>query len=396
MRLIGKTNIDFQGKRHFWMTLSGILIIIGLANVILRGGPNYSIDFTGGLSVILRSSPPPGRENINEEAMRRSLDKVGIVGSEVKTSRSTEGEDLLIRMKQQGRYKPPEALIRAKLDEKFSGAWHVVPDNQLKPEWTKDLTGISYVAITTEIPLENLREVISNVDVDNPNITKYQLETGDPVYIVSGEGRDAISRLLKVLHFDYPDYKFDIRSIELVGPRIGAELRGKAILAIIASWALIIIYLWWRFDLIFGVAAVIALIHDVLVTFSIMSFFNFEISMTVVGAYLTLIGFSVNDTIVIFDRIRENLKRFRDLSLKEIVNLSINQNLSRTIITSGTVLIVVTILTLLGGEVLFTFSLTMLIGCFVGTYSSIYIASPILIDYVERTGKTIGKRMKGK
>ncbi|MBM3326723.1 MAG: protein translocase subunit SecF [Calditrichaeota bacterium] len=396
MKLIGKTNIDFQRVRHLWMTLSGILIIVGLANVILRGGPNYSIDFTGGLSALLRSTAPAGQEQISEEVMRNSLEKVGIEGAEVKTSRSTEGEDLLLRMKQQGRYKPPEAFIRAKLDEKYAGVWHIVPDDQLDSEWLKELTGVSYVAIATEIQTDALKELLNSVDIDNPSIAAHKLESGDSIFILSGEGRDAISRLLKVLRSDYPDYHFEIRSIDLVGPRIGAELRGKAILAIIASWVLIILYLWWRFDFIFGVAAVIALIHDVLVTFAVMSFFDFEISMTVVGAYLTLIGFSVNDTIVVFDRIRENLKRFRDMSLKENINLSINQNLARTLITNGTVLVVVAVLTVFGGEVLFTFSLTMLIGCFVGTYSSIYIAAPILIDYVERTGRPIGRKMKGK
>jgi len=166
------------------------------------------------------------------------------------------------------------------------------------------------------------------------------------------------------------------------------------VLALIASWVLIIIYLWWRFDLVFGIAAVVALVHDVMITLGVLSFFNYEISMTVVGALLTLIGYSVNDTIVVFDRIRENIRRYRERSLKEIINESINQTLSRTIITNGTVFIVVTVLFLFGGDVLRGFAFAMVIGSIVGTYSSVYIASPILIDYVEKTGRQIAQRIK--
>ncbi|MBM3328095.1 MAG: protein translocase subunit SecF [Calditrichaeota bacterium] len=396
IRFIGKTNIDFQSKRHFWMTLSGIVILAGLVSLVLRGGPNYSIDFTGGLAVLLRSHAPQGAAPLDEEMMRRSLDKIGISGSEVKTSRSAEGEDLLIRMKEETRFKPPEALIRARLDETHSGEWQVVPDNQLNQTGLERLKGRSYVAVSTELSEAVLSGLLRTVEIDNPEAIRYATETGDQVWILSGDGRDPISRLLKVLREDYPGYTFDVRSIELVGPRIGAELRGKAMLALLVSWGLIILYLWWRFDLVFGIAAIIALVHDILITIGVLGFLNYEISMTVVGALLTLIGFSVNDTIVTFDRIRENLRRFKDHPVKEVVNNSINQTLARTIITSGTVLLVVIVLFYNGGEVLHGFALAMLIGLLVGTYSSIYIAAPILIDYTERTGKPLAKRIKAK
>ena len=200
----------------------------------------------------------------------------------------------------------------------------------------------------------------------------------------------------KALVADHPDYQYEIRAIDMVGPRIGSELRNQAMLAAVASWGLIILYLWWRYDLVFGIAAIVALLHDAMITIAFLEFFNYEISMTVISAILTLIGFSTNDTIVVFDRIRENIKKSRDKSLKEVINESINQTLSRTIITSGTVFLVVAVLYFMGGEVLRGFSFAMLIGVVVGTYSSIYIAAPILIDYVERTGHQFTKTMKTK
>jgi preprotein translocase subunit SecF len=394
MHLIGKTNIDFQSRRHFWMTLSGLCILAGIVSLILHGGPNYSIDFTGGLSIILRSHAPQGKPEITEEMVRNSLDQIGITGSEVKTSRSPEGEDLLVRIKGEGRFRPPEALIRNKLDEKFSTAWQVVPDEQLDPEGLDELSGFSYVAVKTAISQSDLISALRETEIDNPRILLHKTQNSEDVLILAGEGRDPVSRWRKQLDKEYPGYRFEIRSIEMVGPRIGAELRTSALLALMASWVLIIIYLWWRFDLVFGIAAVVALVHDVMITLGVLSFFNYEISMTVVGALLTLIGYSVNDTIVVFDRIRENLRRYRERSLKEIINESINQTLSRTIITNGTVFIVVTVLFLFGGEVLRGFAFAMVIGSIVGTYSSVYIASPILIDYVEKTGRQIGQRIK--
>ena len=394
MQLIGKTNIDFQSRRHFWMTMSGLCILAGIISIILHSGPNYSIDFTGGLSIVLRSYAPAGEANITEEMVRNSLSQLGITSSEVKTSRAPEGEDLLVRIKGEGRFRPPEALIRTKLDEKFSTAWQVVPDEQLASEGLDDLRGLSYVAVKTEVARSELENALAEVEIDNPKIITHQTENGEDVLILAGEGRDPVSKWRRQLEKEFPNYRFEIRSIDMVGPRIGAELRTNALLALIASWLLIILYLWWRFDLVFGIAAVIALVHDVMITFGVLSMFNYEISMTVVGALLTLIGFSVNDTIVVFDRIRENIRRYRDRPLKDVINESINQTLSRTIITNGTVFIVVVILFLFGGEVLRGFAFAMVVGSIVGTYSSVYIASPILIDYAERSGKPIDRRIR--
>jgi len=378
------------------MTLSALLILAGLIATVMRGGPKLSIDFTGGVSLTVRAIPGVNQGSLGEEEVRATIDRAGIEGAEVKTSRSTGGEDLLISFKEKERVRTPEALIRAALDSLYPGKWRVVADDQLSPFGMEVLRQMSYVGVSTSLSKDELQSVLACVPIDDSQLLPHKTESGENVWLLAGHGRDAISRLIKELRADHPNYQFEVRSIDMVGPRIGSELRNKAFLALVASWILIIIYLWWRFDLIFGLAAVIALVHDVLITYGIMVIADFEISMTVIGAFLTLIGFSVNDTIVTFDRIRENLKRYRDLELKQLINLSINQTLSRTIVTNGTVFLVVAILLFYGGEVLRSFSFAMFVGCIIGTYSSIYIASPILIDYVEKTKRPLAQKMKNK
>ncbi len=395
-KLLSNTSIDFQSQRHFWMTFSGIAILAGFVGIIFRGGLNLSIDFAGGVAMTLRSTAISGQGLLGEGAVRTALENVGIQDAEVKSSRSADSEDLLIHFKQDERIRTPELLIRTLLDSLYSGQWSPVADNQLGVDATSSLTDISFLAVRTTLTQEQLTSIVNSANVDGPRVIASKTETGEDVWILAGKGRDAVSRLRTNLSQENPNYQFEVRSIEVVGPRIGSELRTKALLAVFASWLLIILYLWWRFDLVFGIAAVIALIHDVLITFGIMGILNFEFSMTVVGAFLTIIGFSVNDTIVTFDRIRENLKRHHLMDLKQLINLSINQTLSRTIITNGTVFVVVTVLLIFGGDVLRPFSFAMFVGSIVGTYSSIYIASPILIDYVEKSGRPLAKKMKNK
>ncbi len=394
-KILNKTNIDFQSKRHAWMTFSGVVILAGLISVVFQG-LNLGIDFTGGTALTLRAKSTSGSGELGEENVRQVLQNIGIEGAEVKASRSSEGEDLLIHFKEENRSRTVEALVRYQLDSLHSGKYTVVADEQLSPTGLDVFRDMSYVAIRTSIPASDLENIVGRIGVDEPKVARHLTEQGESVYILAGKGHDPISKLREALRKDFSNYEFEIRSIEVVGPRLGSELRNKAALAIVASWFLIILYLWFRFDLVFGIAAVIALIHDVAITLGIMSIFGFEISMTVIAAFLTIIGFSVNDTIVTFDRIRENLRRYHTMDFKELINLSINQTLSRTIITNGTVFIVVTVLLVFGGEVLRAFSFAMFIGSIVGTYSSIYIASPILIDYVNKTGKSLAQKMKVK
>ena len=175
-----------------------------------------------------------------------------------------------------------------------------------------------------------------------------------------------------------------VERVEMVGPKVGRDLREKALLSILYAIIGIVIYISWRFEFQYAIAAIIALIHDVLVTMGAFSILDKEFTLVIVAAFLTIIGYSLNDTIVVFDRIRENLRRKGKLSLSEIINSSINQTLSRTLLTSGTTLLVVLALFFFGGEIIHDFSFALLVGVFVGTYSSIFIASVFLVYWASR------------
>jgi preprotein translocase subunit SecF len=184
---------------------------------------------------------------------------------------------------------------------------------------------------------------------------------------------------------------FAVRNVEIVGPQVGAQLQKQALLATLYSLAGMLVYLWFRFELIYGVAAVVAVFHDTLITVGAFSLTNREITLTVIAAILTLVGYSMNDTIVIFDRIRENVKMMRRESLSEIVNRSINQTLSRTILTSGLTFLTVLSLYAFGGEVLRGFSFALVIGILVGTYSSVAVAAPMLVAFQEWRTRRSGR-----
>ena len=180
---------------------------------------------------------------------------------------------------------------------------------------------------------------------------------------------------------------FTIRNVDIVGPKVGAQLRRQAILATLYALIGMLVYIAFRFEWVYGAAAVIAVFHDVLITLGFFSLFHYEISLTVIAALLTLVGYSMNDTIVIFDRVRENLRLMRRESFTEIVNKSINQTLSRTILTSGLTFLTVLVLYIMGGEVLRAFSFAMVVGVVVGTYSSFGIAAPIVVFWQKRWGQ---------
>ncbi len=290
-----ETHIDFMQKRNYAILASAILILIGIASLLIKGGPKYSIDFLGGTEIHVQFQQPqdPG-------AVRAALGALGYADAEIKQFGGRE--DFLIRVEQQ--------------------------------------------------------------------------ESGTKI---SG---DILAALQKAFPSDPPE----MRSIESVGPKIGRELRTASVWATLISLFLILIYVSFRFEFIFAVGAVVALFHDVMVTLGVFSLLNLEVNLAVVAAFLTLVGYSLNDTIVIFDRIRENLKvrRRENLKIEEIINLSINQTLSRTILTSLTVFFVVVVLFLFGGEVIHNFSFCMLIGVIAGSYSTIFIAATLVVEWYKK------------
>jgi preprotein translocase subunit SecF len=207
--------------------------------------------------------------------------------------------------------------------------------------------------------------------------------------VEQGEGGTVADKIRGTLKASFPDNPFSVLKEDKIGPKVGAELRRDAIYAVIASLIAIGLYVAFRFKFIYGVGAVVALFHDVLITLGMVSIFdgmlNLEITQNMIAAFLTLVGLSINDTVVIFDRMRENQKIFRGMSLNDVMNKSLNETLSRTIITSGTIFIVLVVLLVFGGEVNRGFSFALTIGIITGTYSSIYIASAVVLEWALRT-----------
>lgn len=242
----------------------------------------------------------------------------------------------------------------------------------------------------------NLRAALGTVGMGQSEIKFYGTERNVLIRTpLQGAGTTTGDKIKNVIRKQLPDLRFEVlKEAALIGPKIGEELRKDALYAIIASLLAIMSYIAIRFKFIYGIGAVIALFHDVLVALGVLSvidgvfpFLNVEISQEVVAAFLTLVGISVNDTVVVFDRIRENLKIYRSLSLGEVINRSLNDALSRTIITQGTVLLVLVVLLFFGGEVTRGFAFTLTVGTIAGTYSSIYIASAIVLDWSLRKKK---------
>lgn len=245
-----------------------------------------------------------------------------------------------------------------------------------------DFTGGTIVQIQMESS-PDVSELRSSLDELNIGISEVQTFGSSNEIIIrikdSYKSEDISSILTDVFSQKFPNEKIEFRRFEAVGPKIGSELQGKALISIIFAIIGILIYISIRFEVSFAIGAISALVHDVLITLGIFSILGYEISLPIIAAFLTIVGYSLNDTIVVFDRIRENLKKIKSDENISIFNQSINESLSRTVITSLTTFIVVFILYLSGGEVIKYFAFAMIIGVMVGTYSSIYIASPVVL-----------------
>lgn len=241
-----------------------------------------------------------------------------------------------------------------------------------------------------DISVGDVRSSLSAIGYANSQIRTFGDQKEILIYVDVQEEHQEVSNAIKdAISQDYPDNNYEVMRVESVGPKIGGELIRKALWAIFISLIFINVYISWRFQFRFAIGAIAALVHDVLIVFGIFSLLNMEISIDVVAAFLTIVGYSINDTIVVYDRIRENLKSIKRESYENIVNRSINETLSRTIITSGTTFVVLFILFMFGGAVIKNFAFALLIGVIVGTYSSIFIASPVVVEWNLRSEKKI-------
>ena len=246
------------------------------------------------------------------------------------------------------------------------------------------------------IDISSIRQSFKNMNLGDVNVKKFGNKTD---FLIKFEKKDEkninfISDIKNKLVLDIGN-SFSFRRVENVGPKVSSELLKSGVIAILMSLSAMMIYIWLRFEWQFSLGAIFALIHDVIITLGFFSILNLEINLSIVAAVLTIVGYSMNDTVVIFDRVRENLKKYSSKKINEITNLSINETLSRTIITSLTTLLALVSIFIFGGEILKGFSFAMILGVIFGTYSSIYIANPIL-EYLNVSHRTIVKEEKNK
>ena len=229
------------------------------------------------------------------------------------------------------------------------------------------------------INVTSLRQSFNNMNLGDFNIKKFGNEND---FLIKIEKKDTSANAIEIIKKDLTSSlggSFNFRRVENVGPKVSSELLKSGIIAIALSLAAMLFYIWIRFEWQFSLGAILALFHDVIITLGLFSLFSLEINLSIVAAVLTIVGYSMNDTVVIYDRVRENLRKFSDIKIYELTNISINETLSRTIITSATTLLALVSIYLFGGEILKGFSLAMIMGVVFGTYSSIYIANPILV-----------------
>ena len=244
-----------------------------------------------------------------------------------------------------------------------------------------------------QITISSLRSAFSNMNLGDVAIKKFGKDSD---YLIKFEKKDNTKTLIQDIKNNLTKTLgsgYEFRRVENVGPKVSAELLKGGLIAIAAALGAMLFYIWIRFEWQFSIGAILALFHDVILTIGVFSLFSLEINLSIVAAILTIVGYSMNDTVVIFDRVRENLKKYMDIKIFELTNISINETLSRTIITSATTLLALLSIFIFGGEILKGFSLAMILGVVFGTYSSIYIANPVLV-FLKVSYKTVVKEDK--
>jgi len=375
-------DIDFLGKKWYFLAFSLVFSVAGLFSMLFWHGIPYGVDFRGGTLVYVKFAQTP-----DDNAIRAAMDRAGLRNVRIQRYGQISGNEVLI------------GVSEAETNEQALDRSKMLIINALEtnaPQDKQDLNNASVLALKTYFlqkdPLRAGTDAEQRYAAQAQAIVDYRDKTKGGVLNSLDELKAAADpAVVASLQDGFFLSNFAVRNVEIVGPQVGGQLRRQALLATVYSLAGMLIYLAVRFEWIYGVAAVVTVFHDTLITVGAFSLMNKEISLTVIAAILTLIGYSNNDTIVVFDRIRENLKLMRREKLSDIVNRSINQTLSRTILTAGLTFLTVLALFLFGGEVLHGFSFALVIGILIGTYSSIAIAAPILVAYQDwRTnrGKT--------
>jgi len=388
--------IDWMGTKWYFITLSLILALTGIVSIIVHRGFVYGIDFRGGTLVYVKFAQAPHLDVIRNQLDKQNLrnaslqgyghagDNEVIIGLDLQTTASSNALDAGKR-----------AIV-----ESLAGLFGAPPAG--KADFNNSSPQAVAERLTAADPLG-----ITAKGLDEATRTYRDLANGMVRYRDSSRGGliadlkelrsvpGVTPAVTDAMANDFYVSSYTVKDTQIVGPKVGADLRRQALYVTLAGLGAMLIYIWFRFELIYGVAAVIATFHDVTITLGFFSLLNKEITLTVIAALLTLVGYSMNDTIVVFDRIRENVHANKREEFGRLVNHSINQTLSRTILTSGLTFLAVLSLFLFGGEVIHGFAFTLVVGVIIGTYSSIYIASPIVVYFYQRLAKGgAGQRVK--
>src|SRR5712671_2229965 len=371
MELFKNTNFDFLGKKWPFIIGSLVLTAAGLGSLALKGGPNYGIDFKGGALIYLRFNQEPPVQKI-----RSALESK--VTGEVSVQQITGQPEVLVgtEIHDEKELNADRQIIEDALRATFGTADGKLDLNNSASDQLAEKLREPLLQAGVALSEQELQDVVKNIETFRASKGGI-LNSFDQLNGVTGVSPQILAAIKQQCALG----PFTILSAEVVGPKIGKDLQRQAILATLYALGGMLVYIAFRFEWIYGVAAVVAVFHDTIITIGLFSLFNKQISLTVVAALLTLIGYSMNDTIVVFDRIRENCRARGSEPLAETINRSINQTLSRTVLTSGLTLLTALSLFLFGGSVLHGFSLVLVIGIIVGTFSSIFIASPILLAW---------------
>ena len=384
MKFFGETHIHFAEHRYKAFILSAVVIVAGLVSLAIKGGPDLSIDFEGGTLVQVRFDEP-----VPIGELRETVEAAGYDDGEIQEF-GAENEYLITIEKISEGGLASDKLLAA-LNEAFPACgWAVVSSRELEPDLSANFEGGNLVIVSADSipPVGELKSGVRQAGVGVVELTRESEGAVAFSLPYLGIEAQAVGKLLASMRERFPDREIESRRTETVGPKIGEELKNRTWAAIVISLFGILVYISWRFEFKFAIGAIVALIHDVLITVGLFSIMGKEISLVIVAALLTIVGYSLNDTIVVYDRIRENFSLRRRESYEKMIDISINDSLSRTIITSLTTLIVVLSLYLFGGEVIHDFAFALLVGVVVGTYSSIFVASPVLIEWQNRiTGR---------
>jgi preprotein translocase subunit SecF len=386
VELFHGVNVDWLGKKWYFLAFSLIFSVSGVLSILFWHHIKLGIDFRGGTLVYVQFEQPP-----NVDRIRQAIDRAGIHDSRIQPYGTSAQKQVAISLALNETKESSLDVGRETILTALNGNYSATgPANQGKLDLDNATQGTLAQYLEQNDPehlastgsaaqkyAEQAATILAHRDKDLGGIFT-------SIDQLNGVADPAVVNQLKQGAYLSG---FHVFAADIIGPQVGAALRKQALLATLYSLAGMLIYLWFRFELIYGVAAVVAVFHDTLITVGAFSLTDQEITLTVIAAILTLIGYSMNDTIVVFDRIRENLRISRRENLTSVVNRSINQTLSRTVLTSGLTFLTVLSLYVFGGEVLHGFSFALVVGILIGTYSSIAVAAPMLVAYQEWRGK---------